>query len=135
MECLNCKLEVGQTEGKRPKLYCSQKCRIEYFRKKKAAEKPKGKRGRPPKAIDPVEIQAKIAAVKESLKGLPILHGPMKEKLTEISKENAKLAVQAAISLVRAEKIPAERDKSTIGRKSWALDQKKRIQELENKLK
>lgn len=35
MECLNCKKEVEQTVGKRPKLYCSDSCRTSFFQKKK----------------------------------------------------------------------------------------------------
>ena len=73
MECLNCKREVEQTRGKRRKLYCSENCRVEYCRKKKAADKPKRGRGRPKKAIviEPVEIQAKIEEVKERIKDDP----------------------------------------------------------------
>lgn len=39
------------------------------------------------------------------------------------------------IKAIRAEKIPELRNKSVLGQKSWASDQKKRIQELENQLK
>lgn len=47
MECLNCKIKVEQTKGKRRRLYCSENCRVEFFRKKKAADGPKRGRGRP----------------------------------------------------------------------------------------
>jgi len=78
MECLNCKMEVEQTPKKRAKLYCSEKCRIEFFRKKK----PKGKPGRPKKEapiekrIDPVEIQRQIAEAQERFKNMPRLKMP-----------------------------------------------------------
>src|ERR1700753_950885 len=71
MECLNCKTDVPQTTGKRAKLYCSEKCRIEFFRKKKASDGPQRGPGRPKKGIDPVVIQAKIAEVKERIKDDP----------------------------------------------------------------
>jgi len=116
MECLNCKTEVPQTPKKRAKLYCSERCRIEYFRKKK----PKGKPGRPKKKIESKPVH--------------VIAGPIKEVLIQASNESAKLAIQAAIAAIKAEKIPPERDKSVMGRKSWALDQQKRIKELENQL-
>lgn len=43
--------------------------------------------------------------------------------------------VEKQIAAVRAEKIPENRSKTSLGIKSWNLDQKKRIQELENQLK
>lgn len=44
-----------------------------------------------------------------------------------------KMEIQRQIESIRAEKIPKERD-TVFGRKSWQLDQHKRIQELQNKL-
>ena len=49
---------------------------------------------------------------------------PVKPEPTDLEKQ---------IALIRAEKIPKDRD-TIFGRKSWALDQKKRILELESKL-
>lgn len=51
MECLNCKTPVAQTAGKRPKLYCSETCRVAFFRQKKAGEGVKKGKGRPRKHI------------------------------------------------------------------------------------
>lgn len=51
MECLNCKTRVAQTAGKRPKLYCSETCRVAFFRQKKAGEGVKKGKGRPRKHI------------------------------------------------------------------------------------
>lgn len=39
------------------------------------------------------------------------------------------------IKAIEAEKIPELRNKSDLGRKSWRLEQEKRIQELKNQLK
>lgn len=33
MNCLNCKKEVIQTSGKRPKQYCDNRCKMQYSRK------------------------------------------------------------------------------------------------------
>lgn len=44
-----------------------------------------------------------------------------------------KMEIQRQIESIRAEKIPKERD-TVFGRKSWQIDQQKRIQELQNKL-
>jgi hypothetical protein len=42
--------------------------------------------------------------------------------------------IQDKIWAIKSEKIPKERD-TPLGRKAWELEQKQRIQELENKLK
>lgn len=44
-----------------------------------------------------------------------------------------KMEIQRQIESIRAEKIPKERD-TVFGRKSWQIDQQKRIQELQQKL-
>ena len=43
--------------------------------------------------------------------------------------------ILAQIKAIREEKIPELRNRTALGQRSWALDQKKRIQELESKLK
>lgn len=49
MKCLNCSNDVLQTPKKRAKLYCSEKCRVEFCRKKKQQGTVKRGRGRPKK--------------------------------------------------------------------------------------
>jgi len=135
MRCLNCKNDVEQTEGKRRKLYCSPKCRVAFCRKRKPAKKSTRRPGRPKKTtIDPAKIQEKIAEVRESIKDIPILYGPMKEVLAVASEENTQLGIEAMIAIIKTEKIPSHRDTS-LGRKSWAAEQQKRINDLESKLK
>lgn len=58
MDCLNCQTPVPQTAGKRPKLYCSETCRVAFFRQKKAGEGVKKGKGRPRKhiPISPVKV-------------------------------------------------------------------------------
>lgn len=55
MECLNCKTPVAQTPGKRPKLYCSETCRVAFFRLKKAGEGIKKGKGRPKKSTSEIQ--------------------------------------------------------------------------------
>lgn len=45
----------------------------------------------------------------------------------------APTATKAMIDAIKSEKIPKERD-TAIGRKAWEMEQKKRIQEIENQL-
>jgi|ERR1700743_490699 len=182
MECLNCKNPVEQTKGKRSRLYCSDKCRVNFYRINASEGIPKRGRGRP-KKIDKGVIQAEIKAVKAQvinrsdsnfMGGLPerdnalidaargrdsneinmdevrfakkeakkqglieesCLNEPIKYVLEESSKESAKLGIEAMIAAIKSEKIPEHRAKTTMGRKSWEFDQKKKIQELETELK
>lgn len=48
--------------------------------------------------------------------------------------EAAQKQIREDIAHIKAERCPPERD-TPIGRKSWQIDQQKRIQELQNKLK
>ena len=43
--------------------------------------------------------------------------------------------IQDQIKAIKLEKIPPDRNKSHIGRTSWATDQRKRIEELQSQLK
>lgn len=138
MECLNCKIDVPQTPKKRPKLYCSERCRVEFFRKKK----PKGQPGRPRKANVPetkFEKNLEKGIVKKgTIEDLVILgqaiskvSGNTIERIDPNLDERAPILKE--IAYIKEEKIPKERDTPN-GRKSWAFDQKKRIQELEKQL-
>lgn len=70
-KCLDCGSDVAQKEGKRPKLFCNGNCRNKYYYKKKAANKPKKKVGRPKKDAAPKDKDwalnfAKIAYKEQS---------------------------------------------------------------------
>ena len=69
------------------------------------------------------------------LKGIPI--SKLKEASSisedEITDMARKTNIQAEINKIKAEKCPKERD-TPMGRKSWQMDQQKRIQELKDKL-
>lgn len=47
----------------------------------------------------------------------------------------AKREIERQIKAIKEEKCPEYRAKTTMGKKSWEMDQKKRIEELENQLK
>jgi len=81
MECLNCKKEVQQTPKKRAKLYCSQKCRVEYCRTKKAAGKPKIGRGRPKKANTQLPKFSELPIVTPSKEAIKTSNGNLSEYL------------------------------------------------------
>lgn len=133
MECLNCKNDVPQTKGKRAKLYCSQKCRVEYFRAKEAAITPKRGPGRPPKNL------AAQAQQETEQRQNPLINAARGRDASGVNEDELVLAQKEAIreeiAEIRAEKIPAHRNTSIWGQKSWKLEQQKRIQELENKIK
>lgn len=59
---------------------------------------------------------------------------PQEQPKAALATSHAKEDILKQISAIRAERVPKERD-TVFGRKSWALDQKKRIEELENMLK
>lgn len=56
-----------------------------------------------------------------------------KTKFEAAISETAQKAIREQIEAIRAEKIPKERD-TPFGRKSWQIDQQKRIQDLQSKL-
>jgi hypothetical protein len=140
MECLNCKIEVSQSKGKRAKLYCSEKCRIEYFRKKKGEGKPKRGPGRPRKVnLAALAIEVEKETEKRSN---PFINAARGRDANGVNQDEADLAqkeglredIEEQIKVIKAEKIPDNRN-TFLGRKSWILDQKKRIEELQTQLK
>lgn len=60
--------------------------------------------------------------------------GQPKVKFEAAISETAQKAIREQIAAIRAEKIPPERN-TPMGKKAWQIDQQKRIQELQNKLK
>lgn len=159
--CLNCGKEVAQTEGRRARLYCSASCRQKKWQYDQREIKKLLLRHSPGFPVAAVEINGTIRKVKNKALPAPKSEKPAdaKEKKQEVTNglklgvkvplsgnEQSVLkgtvsvgidreSVEKQITAVKAEKIPENRSKSTMGIKSWNLDQKKRIQELENQLK
>jgi len=146
MKCLNCQKAVNQTPGKRPKLYCSPKCKAEYFKKKQPVDPSKRGPGRPKKSKENEEWANGVLAENQKNHlnnfaiSMPTGVVPGEKPKPEFEYKgvaDTKLnneAILKEIEAIKSEKIPTERNTSN-GRKSWAYDQKKRIQELESKLK
>lgn len=137
MGCLECGKELIQTPGKRPKQFCNVTCRSNYWQKKNRAEKERGKPGRPkntPIVTPPPERDNALinAARGRDSNGINMDEVAVANRAQKKSRGGAGDILQR-IDAIRAEKIPADRNTSN-GRKSWAFDQKKRIQELENQL-
>lgn len=127
MKCLNCGKPVKQTPGKRTKTYCDANCRQKHWLKKsKEANPSKRGPGRPKKtSVIQLDIREIDNVVTEWAGLTVVVKEPIITDNTDVLKQ---------ISAIKAEKIPSHRD-TLYGRKSWAADQKKRIQELEAKLK
>jgi endogenous inhibitor of DNA gyrase (YacG/DUF329 family) len=149
--CLNCGKEIEQKEGKRERKFCGDVCRATHFRQKNAGKKKYVKietyeklqkeleeeRKRKPAYLpvvnpvvslpkDYVEVK-KVVAVNSNgeVKSLPPENTDAVDRAMEIAQEMKK---------IQMEKIPPERDKSTMGRKSWAIEQKKKLADLQAQL-
>jgi len=139
-KCLQCNKALQHVPGRKQKSFCDVNCRNKYFyaQKKKQIEDAKAiLASLPPDYPVPnkVAVLAKDGGIKQ------ILPKPGKEPKTEpISNfekaisDTAKEAILKQIAAIRAEKVPKDRD-TVFGRKSWALDQKKRIEELEKQIR
>jgi hypothetical protein len=131
MKCLNCQKAVKQTPGKRPKLYCSPKCKAEYFKKRQPVDPNKRGPGRPKKE-EKVDAPTPPEGDDRPKETSSIQDEP--QKWNEPSQQEINNSIREQIKSIKEEKIPGVRD-TVLGRKSWAIEQKKRIQELEAKLK
>jgi hypothetical protein len=110
-ECLNCGEQVTQTAKKRAKQFCNSTCRSNYWQKQCR------KKNKPEIASKPKK------STQSTQKDVKPPESPKNDKfdLDAVLKE---------IQAIRDEKIPKERDTS-IGRKSWAFEQNRRIAELQ----
>jgi hypothetical protein len=124
-KCLGCDNMVPQTEKKRAKLYCSDMCRQKVWQEKRRLELAELRSKKEP---DHVHVELPSGAV---AKVAPDALNTMTELAKNIKVEST---IEEQIKAIKAEKVPSQRD-TPMGRKSWAIDQRKRIQELENKIK
>lgn len=129
--CLNpsCKKELIHTEGRRPKKYCNPACRISHHlaKKKEPRYVQLETHNKVKKQLDELLFKSMDKSLNPDLR---TNSGMVTVVDIEVPKETE---IQAQIKLIRAEKIPAYRD-TPIGRKSWLIDQQKRISELQQKL-
>jgi hypothetical protein len=114
-DCKYCGKEL--TEGNTNRHFCCVKHRVYWNREnKEKAKKPIIKDlTKPTNVIKPIE--------------------PPKTNYS-IKTDNADKAMEIAMEMkkIQMEKIPPERDKSTMGRKSWAIEQKKKLADLQKQL-
>lgn len=132
-KCLNCGKDLVHVEGRRKKKYCDENCKGQFFRKVKHE----------PKYVQ-IETFNKMLGEYELAKlKLQEFLNPS-DKRVDIQDNKPSLPIETPladnseilqqIDAIKAEKIPPERN-TTNGRKVWAIDQAKRIKELESKLK
>ena len=127
-KCPVCEKEFDPITGRRRRKFCSDNCRQKAWQANNKSVPPEGKKEFPP---SDAEVKAKTA--EKNKKSEAKVAPPSDEEIKLAAAEANRKEIQNKIANIKAEKIPKERD-TTIGRKSWALDQKKRIQELEAKL-
>jgi hypothetical protein len=137
-DCLQCSKPLVHVPGRKEKSFCDVNCRNKYFyaqRKKQILDAkailvsfPADSGGAKPLTFaKPNKKPREIATV-----------DPMEEVhlAAECSYDSPRIdegAIREQIKIIKAEKCPAYRNTS-IGKKSWEIEQKKRIKELENKL-
>lgn len=144
MDCLNCGKELKMVEGRRPKKYCDDACRIAYFHKnKKKNEIPSKYVLKTRHEAEVEKLNAIIADLKAQIspqaqnKPMPpktektpktAIQNLTGDKTTNYSVNTEK--IDQKIKEIMAEKIPHHRD-TPLGRKIWAAEQEKRVAELE----
>lgn len=128
-KCLrkDCQVELVNIEGRRPKVFCSSRCRSLHWVKEKTLES-KTKR-------IPIEEWENLTAELNELRKLkdnrnnPLINAARGRDESGINTDEVKKSLLEQIEEIKKEKIPSERD-TTNGRKVWQNDQSKRIQEL-----
>lgn len=146
-KCLQCSKELIHVPGRKQKSFCDVNCRNKYFYAKRKQEiaLAKAALSLPPLIINgpefstPYPLTGPKASValhnaenKDQFTQTAHMTKKQFEALNEPIEKNED--IQRKIDEIRKEKIPKERD-TPIGRKSWQIDQQKRIQELKNQLK
>lgn len=156
-KCLQCSKELKHVPGRKQKSFCDVNCRNKYFYAKRKQEIALAKAilPSPPVIVNGPEFsvphpitgpKAAVALHNAENKGQSTeIHNTAKKKADELLKPVAPSGFEAAISeaaqkqirediaRIKAERCPPERD-TPIGRKSWQIDQQKRIKELQDKL-
>lgn len=145
----SCGKEITQYTGRRPKKYCSVACRNAHYKVLFPSKKKENK-------IDPLKLLSQFKfEIMYYDSDLKIFREPTQEELmsamakfkaTDQQKKardyahgksetptDANAEIQAQIKSIQSEKIPAHRD-TIYGRKSWAIEQQARIDELKKKL-
>lgn len=149
--CLNCNAELVHTEGRRPKTFCSDACRGQYWRDKKPKE-------HKTKVLKLDEYEALMAKIENSernlgeIKKLPLTGKSVEITITEkdhfkfkpIKVLEQKMPIGSVIEYSatdnseiqkQIEAVKAEIRPSVIDKSKFEKYQEKKIAELEKKLK
>lgn len=138
-DCLQCSKPLVHVHGRKEKSFCDVNCRNKYFYAKRKKEIEDAK-------VLLVSIPTDYAEVKPLTFAKPhkkpresayVDPGAEVQLTSECSYDSPKIdeeAIREQIKAIKSEKCPAHRNTS-IGKKSWQMEQDKRIQELENQLK
>lgn len=111
----SCGKKLTHVEGRKQKSFCDVNCRNKYFYSKR-------------KKL--IETALSVGCETNAQNITP----PTKELKPAVEeKPNDVTDIQKQIASIRAEKVPKERD-TIIGRKSWSIEQEKRIKELKEKI-
>jgi|ERR1039457_367140 predicted nucleic acid-binding Zn-ribbon protein len=121
--CLNCGKTLIHTEGRREKKYCGNNCKQAYWQKKK----PKDKKTKVLTMEQWEEIQKKLN--EKTGRDNQFENAARGRDKSGVNEDEQKSDIDNQIESIRAEKIPKERD-TPMGRKSWLIDQQKRIAAL-----
>lgn len=121
--CKHCGTDLIHVPGRKKKDFCNVNCRNKWFyaeRKRLLAEALKSMAQLPPDYVNVKKV------------GILTKDGEVKPLVLPKPKINNE-AILSQIAAIKAEKVPKERD-TLNGRKSWQIDQNKRIIELQDKL-
>lgn len=108
--CVFCGTPTPQVEGRKPRKYCSDTCRQKDWQARN-------------KSKAPIKTKEKTTAKDGEDSKIEMAESQPIDKDT----------IEKQISSIKDEKIPKHRD-TPLGRKSWAIEQKKRIEDLQNKM-
>lgn len=119
----SCGKEFEQNGSKRPKLFCSGKCKQKNYRDKVILE------------LNTLRSSVKEYAhifTPEVVTGTDPSCNKIQKKYPALVKEKS-ASILEQIAAIEAEKIPEHRD-TRLGRRSWQQEQENRIQELRGRL-
>lgn len=128
-KCLQCSKALQHVPGRKQKSFCDVNCRNKYFyaKRKKESEDARVVLSSQIKITTPGNEQV-------SLEWSPEAHKKARVKVVAKVLSLGDEVIRGQIKSILDEKCPKERD-TPLGRKSWALEQKKRIEDLEKQIK
>lgn len=129
-QCLNCKKEIVQVEGKREKHFCDDNCRASYWQKNKKKKEPKYVQFKTFQELQDKfnELAKRNGEFDNSEKEKEESEQSTKNQKQEINPDNSEL-------LKQIEAIKAEVKPSFFSKEKWERHKLNRISELELKLK